>query len=271
MARIADGGTTTIPEDDPIDVRKYFLSRFGTPPAVPSSQERDALTAQARKEAQSGYTLDDPERQRIEQRGGYDLPAQPVAPQYTGLEAQYMELYGVPYNPYVGPDDPWTSRDAVETAQYIDQTLDPVTRQFSQFTGDQYYQGGSEQAALGVYNQQLANLGMLTSEELGFMGLTPTDQMSYILSPADVRRLTSEDPAESTYAGNLRDTYGDDWFEQLYEIDEDTGWATLISYGDVDDDVGGWGGYGGGGYGGGYGGTYQAAARNGLINWRIGF
>ena len=265
MARITDDpGVVTTTEKDPIDVRRYFLSRFGTPPAVPSSQERDTLTAQARKEAQSGYTHED---SRLEQ---YDRGT------YNPLTEHNMALYGVPYNPYATYYESWMEPEDpanIAPAGYVDEYIEreSVTRQFSQFTGDEHYSGGSEQAALGVYNQQLANLGMLSGDELGFLGLTPTDQMSYILSPADVRRLTSEDPAESTYAGNLRDTYGDDWFEQLYEIDEDTGWATLISYGDVDDDVGGWGGYGGGGYGGGYGGTYQAAARNGLINWRIGF
>jgi len=229
---------------------------------------------QALIEARGGYTLDDPGRLRVEQRGGYDLPQIQQDP----LAAQYMDMFGVPYNPYTGPGDPFDEREgalAIAQQQYLASEIVAQTRGAeSRFVGDEFYSGGSEQATLGVYNQQLANLGMLSDEELGFLGLTPTDQMSWVLSPADVRRLTSDDPALATYAGELRNIYGDDWFEQLYEMDEETGWATLITYGDVDEDIGGWDGYGGGGgggYGGGYGGTYQAAARNGLLNWRVGF
>ena len=253
-----------------IETRQYVLPQYGVPD-VPNAPTEQQMSMQAIIEARSGYTLDDPERQRIEQRGGYGLYTPPQDP----LEAQYMDMFGVPYNPYTGPGDPFDEReDALTIAQqqYLAEEIITQTRGAeSRFVGDEFYQGGSEQAALGVYHQQLANLGMLSDEELGFLGLTPTDQMSWILSPADVRRLTSEDSALSTYANDLRNLYGDDWFEQLYETDEETGWATLITYGDVDDDIGGWDGYGGGGYGGGgYGGTYQAAARNGLINWRIG-
>ena len=114
---------------------------------------------------------------------------------------------------------------------------------------------------------------MLSGEELGFLGITPTDQMSFILSPADVRRLTSTDSATSSYGRQLADLYGDDWFEEIYTTDQETGWAVLNEWANVDDDadIGGWGSYGySGGYGGGHGGTQRAAQRAGLINWRIG-
>ena len=315
MAQVSDsGGTETAAERNArmqaafntastsnINQRQYTLERFGVPsvpsvttPTVPNIEQRQYnlpqygtrtptqpdLSMQATIEARSGYTLDDPARLRVEQRGGYNLPQTRTQP--DPLADQYMEMYGVPYNPYVGPADPWDeSNDPLAIAQqrYFAEEIDPVTRQFSQFTGDEYYQGGSEQAALGVFHQQLGNLGMLTGEELGFLGITPTDQMSWILSPADVRRLTSDDTALSTYAGKLRGTYGDDWFEQLYEIDEETGWAQLITYGDTDDAAGDWGysgggypggGYTSGGYTSGYGDTYRSAQRWGLVNWRIG-
>lgn len=263
------GGSSLVGSN--IGDRQYNLSQFGTP----SDPSIGDLSMQAKIEARGGYTLFDEARARIEARGGYNIGGTPDT--LDPLQQQYMELYGVPYNPYTGPDAPFDeSKDpqAIAQEQYLAEEIEPVTRQFSRYTGDQYYSGGSEQATLGVYNQQLANLGMLSSEELGFMNITPTDQMSWVLSPADVRRLTSQDPALSSYASDLRTNYGDDWFEQLYEIDEETGWAQLISYGEEDSyDGGGWGGYGGwgsGGGGGGYGSTYRAAAQNGLVNWRIG-
>ena len=255
MAQIADGTggesapSTVVDWDSFIEERKYNLPQYGTP-SVPNPPTQESMT---------------PTEQSAANRG--QLPAQ-IAPYQDPIITQgsaYMDFFGVPYNPYVGPTGPWDeSGDAQAIAQqrYLEgPEITTVAGEASQYTGREFYQGGSEQAYLGPIWQAQAAFNLLTPEEVGFLGVS--NALPSHLNPAQERVLLNNGVPPNV-------------LEELYDYDSDTGFWFRTSYGDLGDvsDAGGYDSYNPYNYG--YGGySYPSyggsgSGGGGLINWRIG-
>jgi len=138
---------------------------------------------------------------------------------------------------------------------------------------------GSEQATLGVAYQALADWGLLTSEEMGFLGVQPAAVPSWVLSQQDLQILQNNlkdygvDPGAVWEIYEMMEINGTD-YAVLRDEGGELGFAGGYDYGDGGGGYSG-GGYSGGGYsGGGYynaPGSFRSGYTSGLINWRIGF
>lgn len=254
------------------------------PTVVPTTTYTPMATTPARIEARGGYTLTDPERLRIEQRGGYTVP--PPQPQ-DPLAAQYMEMYGVPYNPYTGPVGPWDEGQdpaAIEQQKYLEEAtreIQTVKRRTSQYQGRAYYRGGSEQAYLGPV-AQLEEFFFGTGErwQLGqsYRGIAPEDRIPpAFLSPSTVRIITKSGPSYREGVDYGPKVTMED-IGRLYDYDPVTGAWVLKQGAPAPPLSGGYDiGYGwpyGRGYGRGYGGGYGGGVGRGpsgfgLVHWTI--
>ena len=240
MARIASGGGTGTTPSTVVDVeeREYTLPQFETP-NVPNAPAQTASPGFVRRVVED--------------------------PVITQGQSAYMDLFGTPYNPYVGPGSPWDERgDALAVAQsrYLaEPEIETVAGAGTQYTGREFYQGGSEQAYLGPIWQAQAAFGLLTPKEMGFLGVNGA--LPSHLNPAQERIL-------------LDNGVPQDVLDALYDFDPDTGFWFRTSYDDLGDAAtGGYDSYtsaGGGRYGyPSYGGTAGGGGGGGLLNWRIGF
>ena len=232
------------------------------------------LSKQAEIEARSGYTLDDPARQRIEQRGGYDLYIPPEPQLQTGFRELDTNLYGqqgageaalaAAQQTYLAPAQPAPT---------------PAPLQPPQYTGRQYYQGGSEQAYLGPV-AQAEEYFFGTGDRWGlgssYIDIAPEDRKPPpILNQATVRILTKSGPS---YLEGV--DYGPSMtmqdIERIYEYDPVTGHYLLKGAEPALSAYYSSSGQGyasaGPGYGTGYGyGSRGGQIGGGLVSWRIGF
>jgi hypothetical protein len=243
---------------------------IGTPdvPNAPTIYDVEAIqtTPQANLPTQQAMT---PTEQAALSQGQIPVNIYPYQdPVITQGQSAYMNLFGVPYNPYVGPISPWDeSADAAAVAQ-ANYLAEPGIETIAggagtRYTGRSFYQGGSEQAYLGPIWQAQAAFGLLSPEEIGFLGVDTA--LPSHLNPAQTRILTDNGVPPEV-------------IEELFDFDPDTGFWFRTSYDELGEvSAGGYGAYSYGypAYGGGggrygypsYGGGSYAG---GLINWRIG-
>lgn len=172
-----------------------------------------------------------------------------------------------------------TSMNVARLAPSYSQEQVVIRRQPSQFTGPEYYRGGSEQAYLGPVAQAeaffLGTQGERWQLGASYRGIAPEDRNPpAFLSSSTVRILTQGVAEESRVSPDL--------IERLYEFDPVTNMWVLkqgaapppLTGGYYDGGYydGGYGGGNGGGYGGGYSGLPRSGggrATMGLVNWRI--
>lgn len=238
MARIASGGGGRTKPSTVVDVREYTLPQYEEP-SVPNAPAQTASPGFVRR------VVEDP------------VITQPQ---------QY--LYGTFSNPFGGAPSEGVQPLAptsmnVPRALAAAPELEFVAGAGTRYAGREFYQGGSEQAYLGPIWQAQAAFGLLSPEEMGFLGVN--DALPSHLNPAQERIL-------------LDNGVPQDVLDALYDFDPDTGFWFRTSYDDLGDTaVGGYGSYtsaGGGRYGyPSYGGAAGGGGGRGggLLNWRIGF
>jgi len=141
---------------------------------------------------------------------------------------------------------------------------------------------GSEQATLGVTYQALADWGLLTSEEMGFLGVQPAALPAWALGMQDLGILQNNLAAAGIDPNVVWEIYNQTTInDRDYAVLKDYSAETGLDGGGYSAYDGGDDGDGGGGYtyrapSAGYSpyrapGTFQSGYTSGLINWRIGF
>jgi hypothetical protein len=170
-----------------------------------------------------------------------------------------------PEAPFAGGDVPLVQLTG-DTGRDVPLNYGTLTEQFV----------GSEQATLGVAYQALADWGLLTGDEMGFLGVQPASVPSWVLSTQDLGILQNNlvdagiDPnvvweIYETMMINgkefavLKDDGSENLYSDIYDdyySDSDSGYSP--------------GRYSPGGY---YNapGSFRSGYTSGLINWRIGF
>jgi len=217
----------------------------------------------------------------------------PTPPTYTHEETRLAQYdRGVPTAPAETQVDRWLATTTVPSRPVTEAA--PADSRLVQLTGetgrnvplnygtltDQFV--GSEQATLGVTYQALADWGLLTSEEMGFLGVQPAALPAWALGMQDLGILQNNLAAAGIDPNVVWEIYN-----QTTINGRD--YAVLKDYsGDTGLDGGGYSAYDGGDNGDGDGGytyrapsagyspyrapgTFQSGYTSGLINWRIGF